>query len=59
MQITTEHILKTKRKINEILAKETGKSIEILEKDTDRDNWLSAEEAKEYGLIDQVISGRQ
>ena len=57
--ITTEHILKTKRKINEILAKETGKSIEILEKDTDRDNWLSAEEAKEYGLIDQVISGRQ
>ena len=59
MQITTEHKLKTKRKINEILAKETGKSIEILEKDTDRDNWLSAEEAKEYGLIDQVISGRQ
>lgn len=59
MQITTEHILKTKRKINEILAKETGKSIEILEKDTDRDNWLSAEEAKAYGLIDQVITGRQ
>lgn len=59
MQITTEHILKTKRKINEILAKETGKSIEILERDTDRDNWLSAQEAKEYGLIDQVITGRQ
>ena len=59
MQITTEHILRTKRKINEILAKECGKSVEILEKDTDRDNWLSAQEALEYGLIDSVIANRE
>ncbi len=59
MEITTKHILRTKRKINEILAKETGKSVDILEKDTDRDNWLSAEEAKEYGLIDVVVENRE
>jgi ATP-dependent Clp protease protease subunit len=59
MKITTDHILNTRRKINEILAKETGKPVEQLEKDTDRDNWLSAEEAKEYGLIDMVISNRE
>lgn len=58
MEITTKHILRTKRKINEILAKETGKPVEILEQDTDRDNWLSAEEAKEYGLIDVVVENR-
>ncbi|MGN0438208.1 MAG: ATP-dependent Clp endopeptidase proteolytic subunit ClpP [Lachnospiraceae bacterium] len=58
MEITTKHILRTKKKINEILAKETGKSVEELEKDTDRDNWLSAEEAKEYGLIDVVVENR-
>ena len=58
MEITTKHILRTKRKINEILAKETGKSVEILEKDTDRDNWLSAQEAKDYGLIDVVVENR-
>jgi ATP-dependent Clp protease protease subunit len=59
MKITTDHILKTRHKINEILARETGKPIEQLEKDTDRDNWLSAEEAKEYGLIDTVITNRE
>ena len=59
MKITTEHILKTKRKINDILAKETGKPVEVLERDTDRDNWLSAEEAKEYGLIDVVLTNRE
>ena len=59
MKITTEHILNTKRKINEILAKETGKPIEVIERDTDRDNWLSAQEAKEYGLIDMVITNRE
>ena len=41
------------------LDKETGKPVEILEQDTDRDNWLSAEEAKEYGLIDMVIANRE
>ena len=52
-------ILNTKKKINEILAKETGKPYEVIEKDTDRDNWLSAAAAKEYGLIDSVVENRQ
>ncbi|MGN0153973.1 MAG: ATP-dependent Clp endopeptidase proteolytic subunit ClpP [Lachnospiraceae bacterium] len=59
MEITTAHILNTKRKINEILARETGKPVEVLEKDTDRDNWLSAAQAKEYGLIDVVVENRE
>ncbi len=59
MKITTDHILRTRRKINEILAKETGKPVEQLEIDTDRDNWLTAQEAKEYGLIDNVITKRE
>lgn len=59
MKITTDHILRTRRKINEILAKETGKPVEQLEIDTDRDNWLTAQEAKEYGLIDNVITNRE
>ncbi len=59
MEITTKHILRTKRKINEILADATGKTVEMLEKDTDRDNWLSAKEALEYGLIDSIISNRE
>ena len=58
MEITTRHILNTKRKLNAILAEKTGKPIEIIEKDTDRDNWLSAEAAKEYGLIDVVVENR-
>ncbi len=59
MEITTAHILNTKKKINEILAKETGKPYEVIEKDTDRDNWLCAAAAKEYGLIDSVVENRQ
>lgn len=58
MEITTKHILRTKRKLNTLLAEATGKPVELLEKDTDRDNWLSAEEAMEYGLIDSVIKNR-
>ena len=58
IQIFAENILKTKRKLNEMLAANTGKPIEIIEKDTDRDNYMSAEEALEYGLIDKVISKR-
>ncbi|TDT58429.1 ATP-dependent Clp endopeptidase proteolytic subunit ClpP [Fonticella tunisiensis] len=54
--IQAEHILKLKKKINEILSERTGQSIEKIEKDTDRDNWMSAEEAKAYGLIDDVIT---
>ena len=58
IQIAAEHILKTKKKLNEILAANSGKPVEVVEKDTDRDNWLSADEAKEYGLIDHVIKER-
>ena len=58
IQIAAEHILKTKKKLNQILADNAGKPVEEIEKDTDRDNWLSADEAKEYGLIDEVIKDR-
>lgn len=55
IKIHAEHILKTKAKLNEILARNTGKPLEIIERDTDRDNFMSAEEAMAYGLIDKVI----
>ena len=58
MKIHTDHIIKTRRRINEILARETGKSIEQIEADTERDNFLSADEAAAYGLIDKVIDKR-
>jgi ATP-dependent Clp protease protease subunit len=55
IEITAKHILKTKEKLNKILAENTGKPIEIIAADTDRDNFMSAEEALEYGLIDKVL----
>ena len=58
MLIDADHILKTKKRLNSILAENTGKPIEIIEKDTDRDNWLTAQEAVEYGIIDSVIEKR-
>lgn len=58
MKIVTEQILRTKEKLNSILAANTGKDISIIEKDTDRDNYMTAEEAKAYGLIDEVIAHR-
>jgi ATP-dependent Clp protease protease subunit len=58
IKIQAEHILKIRKKLNEMLAKKPGKSIEEIERDTDRDNWLSADEAKDYGLIDKVIEKR-
>ena len=58
IQIAAEHILKTKKKLNEILAENSGQPVEVVEKDTDRDNWMSADEAKDYGLVDQVIKER-
>ncbi len=54
--IQAEEILRMKRELNEILAKNSGQDIETVEKDTDRDNFMSAKEAVEYGLIDQVLS---
>lgn len=59
IKIIADHIIKTKKKLNEILAKNTGKPIEVIEVDTDRDNYMDAEEAKEYGIIDTVIESRQ
>ncbi|MCI8668613.1 MAG: ATP-dependent Clp endopeptidase proteolytic subunit ClpP [Lachnospiraceae bacterium] len=58
IQIAAEHILKTRKKLNEILAKNTGKPLEIIERDTERDNYMTAAEATEYGLIDKVIESR-
>ena len=59
IEITAEQILKTKKKLNEYLAKNTGQPIEVIEKDTDRDHWLSADEALKYGIIDKVLDKRQ
>ena len=58
IQIVAENILRTKKKLNEILAANTGQPYEVIERDTDRDNYLTAEEALKYGLIDRVIAGR-
>ena len=56
IQIVADHIAKTKRTLNEILAANTGQPLEVVEKDTDRDNYMSAEEALAYGLIDGVVA---
>ena len=56
IQIVADHITKTKRTLNEILAANTGQPLEVVEKDTDRDNYMSAEEALAYGLIDGVVT---
>ena len=58
IQITAEHILRTKEKLNKILSANTGQPYEVVAADTERDNWKTAEEAKEYGLIDTVITSR-
>lgn len=59
IEIAAENILKTKKRLNQILAENTGKPYEVIAADTDRDHYLSAEEAKEYGLIDLVIRNRE
>ncbi|MBR5564972.1 MAG: ATP-dependent Clp endopeptidase proteolytic subunit ClpP [Roseburia sp.] len=58
IQIAAEHILKTRKKLNEALAANTGRTYEEIARDTERDNYMTAEEAKEYGLIDNVIEKR-
>ncbi len=58
IRIVAEQILKTRKQLNKILAENTGKPLEIIEQDTERDNYMTAEEAKEYGLIDEVIVNR-
>ena len=57
INIVAEHITKTKKKLNQILAANTGKPLEVIEQDTERDYYMSAEEAVAYGLIDRVITG--
>ncbi len=58
IEIAANHILKTKKKLNTILAANCGKTVEEVTRDTERDNWLSAQEALEYGLVDKVFDKR-
>ena len=58
ISIHANHILRTKKRLNEILSERTGQPIEVVERDTERDNFLTAQEALEYGLIDKVIDKR-
>ena len=57
IEIAAKHSLRTKEKLNSILAERTGQPLDVIVRDTDRDNYMTAEEAKSYGLIDQVIAG--
>ena len=59
IKIHAEHMMKTRKLINKILSENTGMPIDTIEKDTDRDNFMSAEEAKKYGLIDKIYAKRQ
>ena len=58
IKIVADHILRTKAKLNKILAENTGKDIEVIAQDTERDNFMSAEEALEYGLVDKILYKR-
>ena len=58
IKIAAEHILKTKDKLNKILSNNTNKSLDIIEKDTDRDNFMNASEALDYGIIDKIIENK-
>ena len=59
IEITAKQILKIKEKLNKMLSENTGKPLEVIQQDTDRDNYMTADEAKEYGLIDAVITKPQ
>lgn len=56
IKIQAEHMMKTKEKMNRLLSENTGKDLATIERDTERDNWMSAEEAVAYGLVDQIVS---
>lgn len=58
IKIQAEHILRTKDRLNGILAENTGKDINTIARDTDRDNWLTAEQALDYGLVDKILAKR-
>ena len=59
IQIAAENILKTKKKLNQMLADNTGKPYEVVAADTERDHWMSADEALDYGLIDGIITKKE
>lgn len=59
VEITTKHLLKTKEKLNRMLAENTGKDYEVICAATERDNWMSAQEAMEFGIIDKVMTNRE
>ena len=59
IKIAAEHILKTKDKLNKILSNNTGKALNVIENDTDRDNFMDAKEALEYGIIDKIIENKK
>ena len=58
INIHAQHILDIKKRLNEILAKNTGQPLEVIERDTERDNFMTAQQAMEYGLVDKVIEKR-
>ena len=58
IKIVADKILETRRKLNQYLAENTGQPLSVIEADTERDHWMSAEEAKAYGLIDEVVTRR-
>jgi ATP-dependent Clp protease protease subunit len=58
IKIVADNIIKTRRKLNEILAKNTGKPLDVIEVDTERDFYMSAEEAREYGIVDGILTSR-
>ncbi len=59
IKIQAEHMIKTRAKLNKLLSDKTGQSVETIEKDTERDNWMTAEEALKYGLIDGIMDKRK
>ncbi len=59
VEITTKHLLRTKEKLNRMLAENTGRDYEVICAATERDNWMSAEEALKFGIIDKVMTNRE
>ena len=59
IEIAAKHILQTKEKLNKILAENTGKDYDVIAADTERDNWMTAEEAKDFGLVDKIITAKK
>lgn len=59
IEIAAKHILKTRERLNKILAERTGQDLEVIERDTDRDNFMTAQEAVEYGLIDEIMESSE